>query len=51
MKDNFKEPPNSRELCEAFKLIDKNGDGTITVKELTTFLCSFGEPLTEDEVK
>ena len=51
MKDNWKEPATQRELVDAFKLVDTDNSGTITVQELTKFLCSFGEPLTEAEVK
>ena len=51
MKEHWKEPPNQRELEESFKLIDTDGSGSVTVRELTKFLCAFGEPLTEAEVK
>ena len=51
MKENWKEPATQRDLIEAFKLVDADNSGTITTKELTKFLCSFGEPLTEAEVK
>ena len=36
---------------ESFKLIDTNGDGTVTIQELTEFLSTFGEKLTKEEVR
>ena len=51
MKQHWKEPPSHKELVVDFKLIDSDNSGNITVQELCKFLCSFGEPLTEAEVK
>ena len=31
MRDNWKEPATQRDLIEAFKLIDNDGNGTISV--------------------
>lgn len=39
------------EFSEAFRLFDKNGDGTITTQELGTVLRSLGQTPTEAELK
>uniref|UniRef100_A0A8D1P5Z6 Calmodulin-like protein 3 n=1 Tax=Sus scrofa TaxID=9823 RepID=A0A8D1P5Z6_PIG len=39
------------EFKEAFSLFDKDGDGTITTKELVTVLRSLGQNLTEAELQ
>ena len=39
------------EFKEAFSLFDKNGDGTITTKELGTVMRSLGSNLTEAELQ
>lgn len=39
------------EFQEAFNLFDKDGDGTITYKELGTVMRSLGEDPTGDELK
>ncbi|VUZ39047.1 unnamed protein product, partial [Hymenolepis diminuta] len=39
------------ELREAFSLLDKDGDGSITTKELGTFMRSLGQNPTEAELK
>lgn len=39
------------EFAEAFALFDKDGDGTITIKELGTVLRSLGQNPTEAEVR
>jgi Ca2+-binding EF-hand superfamily protein len=36
---------------EAFDMFDKDGDGTITTKELDTVMRSLGQNPTENEVK
>ena len=38
------------DLREAFKVFDKNGDGTIDGKELRHTLTNIGEKLTDEEV-
>ena len=39
------------EYMESFRIIDKDGDGTISVKELSTMLHQLGLQPTEDEVQ
>ena len=39
------------EYKAAFKLLDKNGDGTIDTKELSAAMKAFGIDLTEAEIK
>ena len=39
------------ELQEAFAVFDRNGDGTISAKELTFIMANLGEKLDEDEIK
>lgn len=41
----------STEFKEAFKLFDKDGDGTITTKELGTVMRSLGQNPTEAELQ
>ena len=41
----------SSEFKEAFSLFDKDGDGTITTKELGTVMRSLGQNPTEAELK
>lgn len=41
----------SIEFKEAFKLFDKDGDGTITTKELGTVMRSLGQNPTEAELQ
>lgn len=40
----------STEVKEAFAIFDKNGDGTITTKDLITVMRSLGKNPTEDEI-
>ena len=39
------------EFKEAFNLFDKDGDGTITTKEIRTVMRSLGQNPTEDELQ
>lgn len=39
------------EICEAFKVFDKDGNGYITADELHHVMTSLGEKLTDDEAK
>ena len=41
----------SVEFKEAFSLFDKDGDGTITTKELGTVMRSLGQNANEDELQ
>ena len=50
MKRHWREPESVADLTEAFQLIDVNKDGAVDVRELTDFLTSFGEALSEQEV-
>uniref|UniRef100_A0A8C2XRI5 EF-hand domain-containing protein n=1 Tax=Cyclopterus lumpus TaxID=8103 RepID=A0A8C2XRI5_CYCLU len=44
-------PPLVTEFKEAFSLFDKDGDGTITTKELGTVMRSLGQNPTEAELQ
>lgn len=49
---NFtKKSKNFAEFKEAFSLFDKDGDGTITTKELGTVMRSLGQNPTEAELQ
>lgn len=39
------------ELKEAFSLFDRDGDGTITIKELQVVMRSIGQNPTEEEIQ
>jgi len=39
------------EYKEAFLLFDKDGDGTVTIKELGTVMRNLGQNPTDDEIK
>ena len=50
--DNVSQQYNSfSEFKEAFSLFDKDGDGTITTKELGTVMRSLGQNPTEAELQ
>ncbi|KAJ8308523.1 hypothetical protein KUTeg_013397 [Tegillarca granosa] len=51
MARHKKENPNDeKELREAFKVFDKDGNGYITAAELRHVMTNLGEKLTDDEV-
>ena len=47
----MKHDVNIAEFQEAFSLFDKDGDGTITTKELGTVMRSLGQNPTEQELQ
>ncbi|XP_058120698.1 calmodulin-beta-like [Anopheles ziemanni] len=51
MKRKAREPVNEKELYEAFKVFDKNGDGFLSVEELSDVMQNFGERLTPQELQ
>ncbi|KFB42224.1 AGAP006622-PA-like protein [Anopheles sinensis] len=51
MKRKAREPANEKELYEAFKVFDKNGDGFLSVEELSDVMQNFGERLTPQELQ
>uniref|UniRef100_A0A182IMM0 EF-hand domain-containing protein n=1 Tax=Anopheles atroparvus TaxID=41427 RepID=A0A182IMM0_ANOAO len=51
MKRKSREPVNEKELYEAFKVFDKNGDGFLSVEELSDVMQNFGERLTPQELQ
>lgn len=50
MHKKSQEPENPNALKDAFKVFDKNGDGTIDRDELFKIMTELGEPLTKPEV-
>merc|ERR1711936_563857 len=50
MSKKLKETDFDEEIKEAFKLLDKNGDGYISATELKTVMSDLQEKLTEKEV-
>ena len=44
-------PDEVEQYKEAFSLFDKNGDGTVSTKELGTIMRSLGQNPTEAELK
>ncbi|XP_062620914.1 calmodulin-beta-like [Saccostrea cucullata] len=52
VKMTYRDPEEMRcNLMEAFKVFDKNGDGFITLQELTSAMTEMGECLSEHEFK
>mgnify|MGYP003319126910 CR=1 FL=1 len=45
----MKEPDTENDLIEAFKIFDKDGNGTISVKELKNVMSTLGESLSDEE--
>eukprot|EP00457_Paulinella_chromatophora_P008436 gb/GEZN01008469.1/.p1 GENE.gb/GEZN01008469.1/~~gb/GEZN01008469.1/.p1 ORF type:complete len:151 (+),score=29.00 gb/GEZN01008469.1/:99-551(+) len=49
MRREFRPPHSEDDLMKAFKVLDKNGSGTISVKELSQHLKELGEPFSDEE--
>lgn len=45
-----KPPASEEEIKEAFRVFDKEGDGTVSASEMRHVLTNLGEKLTEDEI-
>ena len=41
---------SEKELKEAFRVFDRNGDGSISAKDLRHIMTNLGEKLTDEEV-
>jgi calmodulin len=50
MARKMKETDTQLEMAEAFKVFDKNGDGTIAARELKHLVTQLGEKMSDDEV-
>eukprot|EP01120_Amphizonella_sp_Union-15-10_P003658 TRINITY_DN1406_c0_g1_i1.p1 TRINITY_DN1406_c0_g1~~TRINITY_DN1406_c0_g1_i1.p1 ORF type:complete len:142 (-),score=46.47 TRINITY_DN1406_c0_g1_i1:78-503(-) len=50
MRKYKKEPPQEKDIREAFKVFDKDGNGVLSASELKNVLTTMGEKLQEDEV-
>ncbi|KAJ3808337.1 hypothetical protein EV368DRAFT_66826 [Lentinula lateritia] len=50
MAKKFKDTDSEEEIRQAFQVFDKNGDGTISAKELKAVMESLGENLSDKEV-
>ncbi|KXJ76003.1 calmodulin-beta-like [Aedes albopictus] len=50
MARKSREGTSQEELRDAFKVFDKDGDGFLTVEELSAVMKNFGERLTDDEL-
>ena len=51
MSNKMKERDSEKELKEAFKVFDKNGDGFISAPELRHVMTNLGEELTDEELE
>ncbi len=51
MSGNLEARAENDELREAFTVFDRDGDGTISAKELRFIMMNLGEKLNEDELK
>ena len=51
MAENMKINSYEDEVKEAFRVFDRDGDGTISAKELTFIMMNLGEKLKENEIK
>uniref|UniRef100_A0A182Y2I5 EF-hand domain-containing protein n=2 Tax=Anopheles stephensi TaxID=30069 RepID=A0A182Y2I5_ANOST len=51
MKRKSREPVDEKELYAAFKVFDRNGDGFLSVEELSDVMQNFGERLTPQELQ
>ncbi|XP_050075803.1 calmodulin-beta-like [Anopheles maculipalpis] len=51
MKRKSREPIDEKELYAAFKVFDRNGDGFLSVEELSDVMQNFGERLTPKELQ
>eukprot|EP00873_Tetraselmis_striata_P016298 jgi/Tetstr1/436562/TSEL_002716.t1 len=49
MSGNMKDPDPEEDIREAFKLLDRDGNGYLSAKELRYVLTNAGEPLTDAE--
>lgn len=51
MSKSMKPPASEEEIKEAFRVFDKEGDGTVSASEMRHVLTNLGEKLTEDEIE
>ena len=50
MSRQLHEGDTEEEIIDAFRVFDKDGDGKISVEELTHIMKNLGEPLTQEEI-